>query len=177
MKQIFVVFTALLMPLAVFCQTGYNLSGTRIEFKSGMEVNITIKVNGIRHYLDGLTCSQSLKLRTTTTNFNGTRWRMYEYANCPSVFRIQSQGGCNTNWLDGKTRSGTLTLRDQTYSNNKSLTGTRWKVYHLNNGNFAIECLGTGTSNNTRWLCYKDGKIVLLNDYKVYGSGWNFIVK
>ncbi len=152
----------------------YNCDGNQIEIISGMEIHITIEVNGQIKYLDGKTCSQSLQLRDTTEGFGGTFWEMYIYDNTPSIFRYKSLGACDTNWLDGVTSSGNLTLRDEFYTGS-NYTGTRWKIYLLENGNYALESLGFNNST-TRWLCYKDGEVTLLDDYSVYGSNWNFII-
>ena len=166
-------FLLFFLPILSFSQ-GYNCQGTQIKLSSGKSLHITIDDNGTLKYLDGKTCSQSLGLRTTTSGWSGTFWEVYEYQNTPSIFRFKSLGGCNTRWLDGKTASGTLTLRDS-YYNGSSLSGTRWKIYLLENGNYAIESLGA-TSSELRWLCYKNGEIVLLDNYKSYGNKWSFII-
>jgi hypothetical protein len=173
MKLVFQLF-CILLSTHVWSQN-YVCPGQPLDIENGMQIQITWQEDGTTRYLGGNTCNQQIDLRNASDGPDNITWELHEYDNTPSVYRFKSLGGCEFKWLDGITISGNLILRNTFYPNG-GFSGTRWKIYQLGENKYAFENKASSTSN-LRWLCYREGRLVLLDDYKDFGSNWNIVIR
>jgi hypothetical protein len=126
----------------------------------GQVVFIVFDDGNNRRYLDGMTSVGEVILRPNgyyrgEDAWPGTQWKVKVSGFAPSIYGFASLGGGIQQWLNGKSASsGSVTLEQSNYVDNPGLGGTRWRLFRLENGKYAIESLGGG---QRKWLCANVG--------------------